>query len=72
MIASMMCFSPYKKAGLVVANHLRAGHAAERAQRGEEIDRFEDVGLSLCIVTEQQVEPGRELDIEPSVIPKIP
>lgn len=72
VIARVLCFSSNKEAGLTVSNHLRAGDAAEGTKGGEKIDRFEDVGLTLCIVAEQQVEAGRELDIEPPVIPKIP
>ena len=39
-----------------VADHLRAAHAPERAECGEQVNRFEDVGLALRVVAEQQVE----------------
>src|SRR5258706_343211 len=38
---------------LRVPNHLRAADAAKRAQRGDEINGLEDVGLALCVVAQQ-------------------
>ena len=53
-------------------DHLRAADAAERAQRGHEINRFEDVRLTLGVVAEQQVEAGREIRVQPGVIAEVP
>ena len=53
-------------------DHLRAADAAERAQRGHEINRFEDVRLALRVVAEQEMEAGREIRVQPGVIAKIP
>src|SRR5580704_5660648 len=58
-------------AALAVPDHLRAAHAAERAQRGHEIDRFEDVRLALGIIAEQQVEAGGKVRVQPRVIAEV-
>ena len=55
-----------------VPDHLRAADAAKRAQRGHEINRFEDVGLALRVVAEQQMEAGRKIRVQPRVIAEVP
>jgi len=52
--------------------HLRAADAAERPQRGHEINRFENVGLALRVVAEQQMEAGREIRVQPRTIAEVP
>ena len=56
---------------LSVPDHLCATDAAKRAQRREQIDRLENVGLALRVVAEQQVKTGREIDVQPRVIAEI-
>ena len=56
---------------LPVPDHLRAADAAERAQRGHEINRFEDVRLALRVVAEQQMEAGRKIRVQPRVIAEV-
>ena len=53
-------------------DHLRAADAAERAQRGHEINRFEDVRLALRVVAEQQMEARRKIRVQPRVIAEVP
>jgi hypothetical protein len=67
----MMRFASNEKSGLAVAEHLRAGHAAKGAQRGEEIYSLEDIGFSLRVVPQKQMKARPELDVEPGVIPKV-
>jgi hypothetical protein len=57
---------------LPVPDHLRAADAAERAQRGHEINRFEDVRLALRVVAEQQMEARRKVGVQPRVIAEVP
>ena len=57
---------------LSVPDHLRAADTAERAQRGHEIHRFEDVRLALRVVAEQQVEARRKVGVQPRVIAEVP
>ena len=54
-----------------VPNHLRPAHAAKGAQRGHEIDRFENVRLALRVVAEQQVKAGRKIRVQPRVIAEV-
>src|SRR5207302_9644112 len=56
---------------LSVPDHLCAADAAKRAQRREQIDRFENVGLALRVVAEQQVKTGRKIDIQPREVAEI-
>src|SRR5688572_30873853 len=49
-------FAAGEIAFLPVTNHLRAAHAAKRAQRGHEINRFENVGFALGVVAQHEVE----------------
>ena len=53
-------------------DHLGAADAAERAQRGHEINRFEDVCLALRVVADQQVEARRKVGVQPRVIAEVP
>ena len=55
-----------------VPDHLRAADAAKRAQRGHEINRFENVRLALRIVAQQQMKAGREIHVQPRVIAEVP
>jgi hypothetical protein len=55
-----------------VPDHLRAADAAERPQRGHEINRFKDVRLALRVVAEQQVEARRKVGVQPRVIAEVP
>jgi len=64
-------FSADKIAALFVADHLRAADAAERAQRGHEINGFKDVRLALRVVAEQEMEAGREVRIQPRIIAEV-
>ena len=57
---------------LPVPDHLRAAHAAKGAQGGDEVDGFEDIGLALGVVAQQQVEAGRKIRIQPRVIAEVP
>ena len=54
-----------------MADHLRAADAAERAQRGHQINRFEDVGLALRVVAQKQMEAGRKIRVQPRVIAEV-
>jgi hypothetical protein len=55
-----------------VPDHLRPADAAKRAQRGHEINRFEDVGLALRVVAEQHMEARGKIGVQSRVIAKIP
>ena len=57
---------------LPVPDHLRAADAAKRAQRGHEINRFEDVRLALRVIAKQQVEARRKIRVQPRVIAEVP
>ena len=52
-------------------DYLRAAHAAKRAQGGHEIDGFENVGLALGVVAEEDVESGRKINVQPRVIAEV-
>ena len=41
------------------------------ASGGEEEDGFEDVGLALGVVAEQDMEARREIDVEPAVVAEV-
>src|SRR6266508_2413035 len=56
---------------LPVPDHLRAAHAAERAERGHEINRFDQVGLAWGVIAKQKVEARREIRVQPRVIAEI-
>ncbi len=53
-------------------DHLRAADAAERPQRGHEINRFENVRFALGVVTEQEMEARRKVGVQPRVIAEVP
>ena len=72
MIPGVMRFSADEETFLAVAHHLRAGDAAKRPERGEKVNRLENICFPLRVVAQQKMESGRELEIEPRVIPKIP
>jgi hypothetical protein len=72
VIPGVMGFPTDEKSFLPVAKHLRACDSAKGAQSREQINRFENVGFALCVVAQKEVEAGRELDVEPPVVPKIP
>jgi hypothetical protein len=50
---------------------MRAADATKRAERGQEIDRLQNVRLALGVVTEKQVEARRKIDIQPRVIAEV-
>lgn len=52
-------------------DHLRPADATKRAQCGHEINRFENVGLALGVVAEQEVESRRKVRIQPLVIAEV-
>ena len=60
-----------KVAFRAVPNQLRTAYAAEGAQRGKEVDGFQDVGLALGIVPQQEVEAWRKISIQPRVVAEI-
>ena len=61
----------HEPAGLAVADHRRAAHAAEAPQGGEQMNGFEQVGFALRIAAEQHVKARPEVGIEPPVVSKI-
>ena len=56
---------------MFVPDHLCIADTAKRAKRREQVNRFEDIGLTLGVISEQHVKPRAELAIEPPVITKI-
>jgi len=54
-----------------VPDHLRAADAAKGTQRGHEINGFEDVGLALRVVAEEQMEAGRKIHVQPRVVAEV-
>ena len=54
-----------------MADHLGAAHASKGSQCRNQINRFEDVGLALRIVTEQHMESGRKAGVQPLVIAEV-
>ena len=54
-----------------VPDHLGAADAAKGAEGGQEVDGFEDVGLTLGVVAEEDVESGREINVQPRVIAEV-
>jgi hypothetical protein len=56
---------------LAVPNHLRAANTAERAQRGHQIDCFQDIGLALGVVAKQNLESWSEINVQPRVIAEV-
>ena len=65
-------FGADEVAFLAVADHLRAADAAEGAQRGEQVDGFEDVGFALRVVAEEDVEARRKVRVQAGVIAELP
>ncbi len=66
-----MTVAPDKVMFLTVPDHLGAAHAAERAQGGQKVDGFQDVGFALGVVAEQEVEAGCKIHIDPPVIAEV-
>ena len=64
-------FAADKIAFRAVPDHLRAADAAKRAQRGHEINGFENIGLALRVVAEQHMEAGRKIRVQPRVIAEV-
>jgi hypothetical protein len=56
---------------LAMPDHLRAADAAERPQRCQQVNRFENVSFALGVVAEEQVEPRRKIRIHPRVIAEV-
>jgi len=65
-------FAADKVAFLPVPDHLRAAHAAKRAEGSNEINGFQYIGLALGVVAQQQMEAGRKINIQPRAIAQIP
>ena len=64
-------FGADEVAGLIVTNHLGAADAAKRPERGQEVNRFKDIGFALGVVAEEKVKPGSELDVQPRIIAEV-
>ena len=64
-------FAADKVAFGAVPDHLGAADAAKGAEGGHEVDGFEDVGLALGVVAEEDVEAGRKIDVQPRVIAEV-
>ena len=58
-------------AGLAVPHHVGAAHPAKGAQGGEQVNRLKHIGLALRVVAQQQVEAGREVHVQPRIVPKV-
>jgi hypothetical protein len=56
---------------LAVPDHLSATHAAKRAQRRHQVNRFEDVGLPLGVVAEQEVKARCKVRIQPRIVAEV-
>jgi len=56
---------------LAVANHLRAPDSAKGAQRGHEVNRLENIGLALGVVSQQEMKTGGKVHVQPRVITEI-
>src|SRR2546423_2270848 len=56
---------------IAMAHHLRSAHAAKRTERGHEVNGFQDVGLALGVIPQEQMEPGRKIRVEPPIIAEL-
>jgi hypothetical protein len=54
-----------------VPDHLGAGDTAKGTEGGEQVNGFEDVGLALRVVPQEQVEAGRKIGVQPRVIAEV-
>src|SRR5690606_31251910 len=54
-----------------VPDHLGTADAAEGTQRGQQVNRLEDVRLALRVLPDQELETGFEIDVQSRVVPKI-
>ena len=61
----------YEISFLTVPNHLRAADSAERTKRREQINRFEDIRFPLCVISENDMEARRKIDVHPRVIAEV-
>ena len=57
---------------LIVPDHGGAANAAKGAERGHEINRFEDVRLALGVFAQQQMKPRRKSRVHPRIIAEVP
>ena len=62
---------PDEVALAAVPDELGAADAAKGAQGGQQVNGFQDVGFSLGIVAQQDMEAGSEVGLQTSVIAKI-
>ena len=60
-----------KIALLTVPGQLAAAGAAEGSQRGEEIEGFEEVGLALGVLSEQEMESRRKAGIQTRIVTEV-
>ncbi len=55
-----------------VPDELCAADAAKRPQSGHQVNGFQDVGFSLRVVAQQQVEAGGEIGLHAFVVAEVP
>ncbi len=56
---------------LPVAHHLRPADSPKGPERGDQVDRLENIGFALGVVSQQQVKTGRKVGIQPPVIAEV-
>ena len=64
-------FSADKISFRAVPDHLRAADAAKGPQRGQQINRFQNVCFALRVVAEQQMKAWRKIHVQPRVIAEV-
>ena len=64
MLSLAYHLAPDEIAFLPVADHQRGSCAAEGTQGGHQVNRFQDVRLTLGIPAQQQMEARRKIDIK--------
>jgi len=52
-------------------DHLCIADAAKRAKRRQQINRFQNIGFALSIVTKKQVKAGRKVCVQAGIIPEV-
>src|SRR4030095_84770 len=57
--------------GATMPHHGSTSNAPEGSEGGQEIDRLQNVGFALPIISYQHLETGPEIGIKPSVVAKI-
>ena len=56
---------------LAVLDQLTSADSAKRTKRRHQINGLENVSLSLRVISRQQMEAGREIDVESRVVSEI-